>query len=232
MCPVTRCASARQRVSEGSAAKNDGLVGEPGERCRAAECGATGGLRDSRIDDERKRRRGERGGSLQLLHVVPRPAPPDKERGSERQIGARRAARIHVFQGCAAGAWILFTEVGRGHAPHRAGLDGDVPARGDAEHSDAPLGPRGGGDQEDCGQRVNEAHKRGTLRGTMAVVNLSSIRPPTPACFRLRSFPSVAGSRSCRRARAARATSAGSRTRSRRSPRWRVAAGPRRQSRY
>jgi len=57
------------------------------------------------------------------------------------------------------------------------------------------------------------------------------LRPPTPACFRLQPFPPVAGARSCCRGRAARAASAASRTRSRRSPRWQGAAGPRRRSR-
>lgn len=135
------------------------------------ERGLARGLGDSRFNAERSDARGERGGALQLLHVVPRSAPSDKDRGPERQVSAGRAARFRVAERGIASAGVSFAGISRGSASLGAGLDGDVRARGDAEHSHARLGPAGRCHQEDRDQSSNQAHGPIKLAERISCVN-------------------------------------------------------------
>lgn len=142
-----------------SAAKNYGLEGGIAERGRVVTRGAARGIRNSRFNDQQSGRRGERGGGVQLLRIVPRSARPDKYRGPKGQVSARRAACLRGRETGNREAVISLGEIVGGGAPILAGLDGDVPARGDAEHNGTRLGPPGGADQEDCAQRADEVHE-------------------------------------------------------------------------
>jgi len=119
---------------------------------------AAGALRDSRFD-ERSDKHGELGGGFQLLCRAPCSAAPDKDRGSEWQVGARGTAWLRQRKVHRACAWIPFAAIGRDGTPPVAWLDGDVPVGSNAEHDDAWLGPAGrDGEEQQADHAMHPSH--------------------------------------------------------------------------